>query len=100
MATDTALLEEMATRLRVIERKLDRLAQPVERLSAAEVCRVMGLSPKRLQRKTARGVFSDARSPDERKPRFKRMYFADEVQIHVLEGEHGVKRYRAEVGRR
>jgi hypothetical protein len=82
-----------------LRRLVHRMTVVVDVLSSPVAAKRLGVSVRTLERITARGIFTDARAPERRVPGADRVYFADEVQVYITDGERGVERLRKELGR-
>lgn len=107
MATATAIPElddapawakELLRRQERIERQLQRISQPVDLLTAAQVGKRLSIDERAAAAKMVR-IFTDTREPHERSQGHKRHAYSDEVDVFLAEGIKGLRRFQRETGR-
>lgn len=99
LADLAAKLDAVLAEQHELRRLVHRMTVPVSVLTTAQAAERIGRSERVLCTITARGVFTDGRSPQNRVKGAPRLYYADELDVYRSEGEAGVRRLRAALGR-
>ena len=94
-----AKLDAILQEQHAIRQLVRRLTVVTETISTAEAARRLSRSVSTVEQLVARGVFTDGRAPEKRVPGSARVFYADEVEVYRSDGEPGVARLRAELGR-
>lgn len=94
-----AVLDAVLAEQHELRRLVHKIAVPIQTVSLTEAAARLCRSTKWLKRVQARAVFTDGRPPDRRVAGADLVFFADEIEVYRLEGEPGVRRLRAEMGR-
>ena len=74
-----------------------RLEVPAELLRIDAAAKRMGIAPSTLAKLSAKGIFTDNRAGKGQGST--RLFYGDECDCYRHDGEQGVARYRAEMGR-
>lgn len=102
----TATIAELAARIEELTLTVHRLertvrckvAAPVDRLTLEEAAVRLGRSTAGFEHVVRSGLFTDPRPADKRRGS-KRLFLADEIDVYATDGERGVERLRADLGR-